>query len=188
MLGILTLNNMTPEEFIKWLEGYLDGVTFQSKEDVKDLLIQVIKTKLSQVELPSPRLKSLHPDPPYENPYKGPWTNPYIINFDSLPDEVPYGDLCSCNPKNGGSGICGCVMGNKMVPNPMKYKTGQDVLNGTTTTTTWPLSGNITYIAGENLVYNNVGKLDTNTKTNLKVDPEKVIEVPPKKEKYLIKG
>jgi hypothetical protein len=30
-------------------------------------------------------------------------------------DLVLYGELCSCNPKNGGSGICGCVMGNKMV-------------------------------------------------------------------------
>lgn len=30
---------------------------------------------------------------------------------------VPYSELCGCNPKNGGSGICGCVIGNKMVPN-----------------------------------------------------------------------
>ncbi len=37
------------------------------------------------------------------------------------PDEVPYGEICSCNPKNGGSGICGCVMGNRMVQNPKKY-------------------------------------------------------------------
>ena len=37
------------------------------------------------------------------------------------PDEVPYGTICPCNPENGGSGICGCVMGNKMVPNPKKY-------------------------------------------------------------------
>ena len=38
-----------------------------------------------------------------------------------LPDEVPYGSICPCNPANGGSGICGCVMGNRMVPNPKKY-------------------------------------------------------------------
>ena len=36
-------------------------------------------------------------------------------------DEVMYSEICSCNPKNGGNGICGCVMGNKMVPNPKKY-------------------------------------------------------------------
>jgi hypothetical protein len=28
---------------------------------------------------------------------------------------VPYGTLCSCNPANGGSGICGCVIANKLV-------------------------------------------------------------------------
>jgi len=37
------------------------------------------------------------------------------------PDEVPYGEICPCNPKNGGSGICGCTMGNKLVTNPKKY-------------------------------------------------------------------
>ena len=36
-------------------------------------------------------------------------------------DMVPYSETCSCNPKNGGSGICGCVMANTMVPNPKKY-------------------------------------------------------------------
>ena len=38
-----------------------------------------------------------------------------------LPDEVPYSSTCPCNPANGGNGVCGCVMGNKMVPNPKKY-------------------------------------------------------------------
>ena len=37
------------------------------------------------------------------------------------PDEVPYGQICSCNPSNGGSGMCGCIMGNQMVKNPKKY-------------------------------------------------------------------
>ena len=49
------------------------------------------------------------------------------------PDEVPYGELCSCNSKNGGSGVCGCIMGNKMVPNPKKY--GYPKTNTTTTLT-----------------------------------------------------
>jgi hypothetical protein len=50
--------------------------------------------------------------------------NPYKKAIDlckTEPDEVPYGEICSCNPKNGGSGICGCVMGNRMVKNPKKY-------------------------------------------------------------------
>jgi hypothetical protein len=33
----------------------------------------------------------------------------------SIAYRVPYSTLCSCNPANGGSGICGCVMANKLV-------------------------------------------------------------------------
>ena len=29
--------------------------------------------------------------------------------------KVPYSTVCSCNPANGGSGMCGCVIGNQMV-------------------------------------------------------------------------
>ncbi len=32
-----------------------------------------------------------------------------------MADKVPYGTICSCNPANGGSGICGCIMANQMV-------------------------------------------------------------------------
>lgn len=38
-------------------------------------------------------------------------------------DKVPYNELCSCNPKNGGSGICGCTMANQMVDRNPFYKT-----------------------------------------------------------------
>lgn len=51
------------------------------------------------------------------------------------PDEVPYSEICSCNPKNGGSGICGCVMGNRMVQNPKKYNSSKfDYITTTSTT------------------------------------------------------
>lgn len=30
-------------------------------------------------------------------------------------DKVPYHTICSCNPANGGSGVCMCVMANEMV-------------------------------------------------------------------------
>ena len=46
-----------------------------------------------------------------------------IVGLIDVPDEVPYASICGCNPKNGGSGICGCIMANKMVPNPKKYQT-----------------------------------------------------------------
>ena len=38
-----------------------------------------------------------------------------------LPDEVPYHTICGCNPANGGNGICLCVNGNNMIPNPITY-------------------------------------------------------------------
>lgn len=41
----------------------------------------------------------------------------------STPDEVLYVDVCPCNPKNGGNGICNCTIGNTMVINPNKYTT-----------------------------------------------------------------
>jgi len=49
------------------------------------------------------------------------------------PDEVPYGSICSCNPTNGGSGICGCTIGNRMVSNPKKY--GNGLISNITTDT-----------------------------------------------------
>ena len=32
-----------------------------------------------------------------------------------ISNQVPFYEICSCNPKNGGSGICGCTISNKMV-------------------------------------------------------------------------
>ncbi len=59
-------------------------------------------------------------------------SHPGGFSLSSEPDEVPYGSICSCNPKNGGSGICGCIMGNEMIPNPKKY--GNPKTNWKTTT------------------------------------------------------
>ena len=28
---------------------------------------------------------------------------------------VPFFETCSCNPINGGNGVCGCTMANKLV-------------------------------------------------------------------------
>jgi hypothetical protein len=45
------------------------------------------------------------------------YPNPTLVGN---PDKVPYFTICSCNPANGGSGICGCTMANTMVDNPKK--------------------------------------------------------------------
>ena len=76
--------------------------------------------------------------------WKNPWgnlitppfgTKPIEDHLNELPDEVSYGTICSCNPLNGGSGICGCVMGDRMVPNPKKNGTGTN--NNYVTTYSW---------------------------------------------------
>jgi len=43
-----------------------------------------------------------------------------------------YYEICSCNPANGGNGICGCTMGNRLVDTENTYTT-------ITTTTTGAL-------------------------------------------------
>ena len=42
-------------------------------------------------------------------------------------DKVPYSTICSCNPANGGSGICGCVMPNQLVTPGSVYTSTTDV-------------------------------------------------------------
>jgi len=39
------------------------------------------------------------------------------LRFQSTPltNEVPFYETCSCNPKNGGSGVCGCSIGYRLV-------------------------------------------------------------------------
>ena len=78
---------------------------------------------------------------------------PISMPFDltGIPDEVPYGQVCSCNPANGGSGMCGCTMGNTMVKNPLKY--GSPLTNlrfttGTDTATNFPPGTKITNTPG----------------------------------------
>jgi hypothetical protein len=41
-------------------------------------------------------------------------------------EKVPYFTLCSCNPMNGGSGVCGCTMGNSMVYPPTDFFDSND--------------------------------------------------------------
>ena len=42
---------------------------------------------------------------------------PYVQPGES--SKVPYHEICGCNPKNGGSGMCGCVIGNKLIDRPI---------------------------------------------------------------------
>jgi hypothetical protein len=45
--------------------------------------------------------------------------NPYIDKYPytevKSKEKTPYSVKCSCNPLNGGSGVCGCTMANNLV-------------------------------------------------------------------------
>jgi hypothetical protein len=92
---------MTSEQFVHWLKGFLeaDNLIFKTTKDK-------ILSQLDKIESPKP----FNPD----------WFK-YVEYDHTIPDKVPYGSICSCNPSKGGSGICGCVMANTLVPNPEKY-------------------------------------------------------------------
>ena len=133
---------MTKDEFIFYVKGIiasemergrLDGQKISQSDNIEvDFIgpLKLIKDALDKVDLSQPNTLPFTP-------------NLYVGNE---PDQVPYGSICSCNPANGGSGMCGCIMANKMVPNPKKYPgsittTSTDKINITTTN---PYSTNIT--------------------------------------------
>jgi len=56
---------------------------------------------------------------------------PYVQPSESA--KVPYSEICGCNPKNGGSGMCGCVMANKLVDPSVSGQSGIKLSNWTST-------------------------------------------------------
>lgn len=56
-------------------------------------------------------------------------------------DTVPYYTICQCNPANGGSGVCGCTMGQTMVPNPGMGVFAPNVVNKSTSDSTITSNG-----------------------------------------------
>jgi hypothetical protein len=89
---------MTQHDFIIWLDGYLSA-----DQDIPKNVKTVIFDKMKTVNEDYSHFSILSSQVPplYRNP------------VDS--SKVPYSTLCSCNPANGGSGICGCIQGNKLV-------------------------------------------------------------------------
>jgi hypothetical protein len=49
--------------------------------------------------------------------------NPITLINGDLFNKVPYHTICSCNPINGGNGICGCTISNMLVDKPNNLKT-----------------------------------------------------------------
>ena len=97
---------MTPQEFTIWLRGFLAAIT-----QIENHHVAKIKDTLKTVGDKKGVL--LNPEYP---------CMPVTPNAPNVSNEklVPYNTICGCNPANGGSGICGCIMGNKLVPRNSK--------------------------------------------------------------------
>ena len=94
---------MTPSQFTLWLKGFLEAA---GNNGLQQFQVNKITDTLNKVDY----------TPSY--PVLDPTLNP--ISYPTADDKVPYGTICGCNPANGGSGICGCIMGNKLVPRDRK--------------------------------------------------------------------
>ena len=100
---------MTKDEFI----GYTKGVIASELEKAR---IEMLKKRITEepeligpLKLIKDALDNLTPEPVVTH-MQG------VTKIVNDMEMVPYHEICSCNPKNGGSGICGCIMGNKLVP------------------------------------------------------------------------
>lgn len=86
---------MTQHDFIIWLDGYLSA-----DQDIPKNIKVVIFDKMKMVneDYSNFDILSSQVPPLYRNPIDSP--------------KVP---ICSCNPTNGGTGICGCIKGKELV-------------------------------------------------------------------------
>lgn len=103
---------MTQKEFIHYVKGILDSEIERGKVDaLRANLSNADIHLMGPLKLIKDALDSLQEEPIQTNGYTT--TQSYL---------VPYSEVCSCNPKNGGSGLCGCTIGNNMVPKDFLYK------------------------------------------------------------------
>lgn len=113
------MKKYTKNEFINYLRGVLDAQGKAMSVDSDDI-IELIKEALDNLE---------------ED--QEPVLNFGLNGYSTMPGTHPvyYHEVCrACNPKFGGSGVCGCTMANDIVTNPN---------NGVTITTTSTDTGNL---------------------------------------------
>lgn len=99
---------MNAQEFIIWLKGFFEAA---DKDSLSISQVNKIRQALDNIEESVEDTKGVvQPNPNY----------PGMPITPDNKDMVPYGTICSCNPTNGGSGICGCTIANKLVPRNSK--------------------------------------------------------------------
>jgi hypothetical protein len=119
----------TKDEFIYYLRGVLDAQSKAMSGDSDDIidLIKEAYNNLEEDQAPALNFGS--------NGYS-------IMPGCTPPVKVPYHEICrACNPKFGGSGICGCTMANELVEHPIN-----NTIITTTSTSTEILDNNKTYL------------------------------------------
>ena len=108
---------MKEQELLNWLRGFIEAVDGVPTEKQWETIKNKINKPFGVITPTEPITKS--PFPTWQEPHR---ENPYNIPGTGGSVTVKYCDICSCNPKNGGSGICNCIMGNEYVPS--NWKTG----------------------------------------------------------------
>lgn len=96
---------MNKTEFIHYVKGIIDSEL--EKGRVESLQANVSNPDINLIgplKLIKDALDSIQLEPTEFFP-------PLTIPGSNTSDKVPYFETCGCNPKNGGSGICGCVLG-----------------------------------------------------------------------------
>jgi len=120
------MKKYTKDEFINYLRGVLDAHGKAMSVDTDDI-IDLIKVALDSVE-------------ENQTPELNFGSNGYYTTPGTHP--VYYHEICrACNPKFGGSGVCGCTMANDIVNNP---NNGITITN--TSTSTENIDNNKTYL------------------------------------------
>jgi hypothetical protein len=64
--------------------------------------------------IPTTPISPLSPFQPKPNPWPNPFKQNDWIN-DELQRRIDHAERCQCNPKNGGSGMCGCVLASPVI-------------------------------------------------------------------------
>lgn len=122
---------MTRDQFISWLKGFTAAVEETPTKGQWETIVSELNKIQECIDWGSPigeggwgvpntnPFPKINPKPHPFTPYK-PTPNPYTGGKEG---KVRYGDICGCNPENGGSGICGCIMANELVDPTLHGKT-----------------------------------------------------------------
>jgi len=103
---------MTKEEFIFYVKGIIASEMEKGRVDSLKMNTSNADIHLiGPLKLIKDALDSIQPDftPTPGFTLEEPNTNYYRMYYNAKPKS--HFDTCPCNPKNGGSGVCGCVLG-----------------------------------------------------------------------------